>query len=131
MGQPAYRKIHDELGELGETCGRNRVGRLMQAERLRLQTGYQRRPGFYGGKSTVALVEAGEPLLNRLFKRYWPISKLLMRGDQSTRWNGFAWRQTTFIKTSSTTNYTGQARLGGQSTDRWIGSDSMPVSKPP
>lgn len=54
MGQPAYRKIHDELGELGEICGRNRVGRLMQAERLRLQTGYQRRPGFYGGKSTVA-----------------------------------------------------------------------------
>lgn len=27
-----YRKIHDDLRELGEICGRNRVGRLMQAE---------------------------------------------------------------------------------------------------
>ncbi len=49
-----YRKIHDDLRELGETCRRNRVGRPMQAEWLRSQTGYRRRPGFYGGKPTVA-----------------------------------------------------------------------------
>ncbi|WP_434968424.1 IS3 family transposase [Pseudomonas guariconensis] len=53
-GVYGYRKIHDDLRELGETCGRNRVGRLMQAEGLRSQTGYRRRPGFYGGKPTVA-----------------------------------------------------------------------------
>ncbi|WP_097115643.1 MULTISPECIES: IS3 family transposase [unclassified Pseudomonas] len=53
-GVYGYRKIHDDLRELGETCGRNRVGRLMQAEGLRSQTGYRRRPAFYGGKPTVA-----------------------------------------------------------------------------
>ncbi|MEW9842837.1 IS3 family transposase, partial [Pseudomonas juntendi] len=53
-GVYGYRKIHGDLRELGETCGRNRVGRLMQAEGLRSQTGYRRRPGFYGGKPTVA-----------------------------------------------------------------------------
>ncbi|OAK53973.1 transposase [Pseudomonas putida] len=44
-GVYGYRKIHGDLRELGETCGRNRVGRLMQAEGLRSQTGYRRRPG--------------------------------------------------------------------------------------
>lgn len=53
-GVYGYREIHGDLRELGETCGRNRVGRLMQAEGLRSQTGYRRRPGFYGGKPTVA-----------------------------------------------------------------------------
>ncbi|MGC9742158.1 IS3 family transposase [Pseudomonas sp. P1B16] len=53
-GVYGYRKIHDDLRELGETCGRNRVGRLMQVEGLRSQTGYRRRPAFYGGKPTVA-----------------------------------------------------------------------------
>ncbi|WP_116562216.1 IS3 family transposase [Pseudomonas sp. URIL14HWK12:I12] len=53
-GVYGYRKIHDDLRELGEACGRNRVGRLMQVEGLRSQTGYRRRPGFYGGKPTAA-----------------------------------------------------------------------------
>ncbi|WP_312352181.1 IS3 family transposase [Pseudomonas sp.] len=53
-GVYGYRKIHGDLRELGETCGRNRVGRLMQAEGVRSQTGYRRRPAFYGGKPTVA-----------------------------------------------------------------------------
>ena len=38
-GVYGYRKIHDDLRHLGETCGRNRVRRLMQAEELRSQTG--------------------------------------------------------------------------------------------
>lgn len=49
-----YRKIHADLRELGEGCGRHRVARLMRAEGLRSQTGYRRRPGYYGGKPTVA-----------------------------------------------------------------------------
>ncbi|MBV4491594.1 IS3 family transposase [Pseudomonas oryzicola] len=53
-GVYGFRKIHEDLRELGEVCGRNRVGRLMQAEGLRSQTGYRRRPGFYGGKPTAA-----------------------------------------------------------------------------
>ena len=36
-----YRKIHHDLRELGETCGRNRVYRLIKRESLRAQVGTQ------------------------------------------------------------------------------------------
>lgn len=36
-GVYGYRKVHDDLQDLGETCGRNLVGRLMQG--LRSQKG--------------------------------------------------------------------------------------------
>jgi putative transposase len=48
-----YRKIWDDLRELGEACGKNRVHRLMHQESLRSQTGYGRRPGGRGGKPSV------------------------------------------------------------------------------
>lgn len=53
-GVYGYRKIHDDLREVGEYCGRHRVARLMRLEGLRSQTGYRRRPGKYGGKPAVA-----------------------------------------------------------------------------
>ncbi|MBX9753306.1 MAG: IS3 family transposase [Pseudomonadaceae bacterium] len=53
-GVYGYRKVHDDLRELGEPCGRHRVARLMRREGLRSQTGYRRRPGKYGGKPPVA-----------------------------------------------------------------------------
>ncbi|OZY32219.1 IS3 family transposase [Pseudomonas lundensis] len=53
-GVYGYRKIHDDLREVGESCGRHRVARLMRIEGLRSQTGYRRRPGKYGGKPAVA-----------------------------------------------------------------------------
>ena len=34
-----YRKVHADLCELGETCGRNRVGRLMSLEGINGQVG--------------------------------------------------------------------------------------------
>lgn len=52
-GVYGYRKIHQDLRETGETCGKHRVGRLMRRERLRSQTGYRRRPGAYGSKPAV------------------------------------------------------------------------------
>lgn len=45
-----YRKITLDLRDLGESCGKHRVARLMRREALRSQTGYGRRPGRYGGK---------------------------------------------------------------------------------
>ena len=45
--------MHDDLRELGEICGRNRVYRLMRAASLRSQTGYHRRPGHRGGLASV------------------------------------------------------------------------------
>lgn len=50
----SYRKIHHNLRDLGETCGKHRVARLMKREGLRSQTGYQRRKGHYGGKTPLA-----------------------------------------------------------------------------
>ena len=43
------------MREVGETCGKHRVPRLMRAEKLRSQAGYRRRPGQrYGRPAVVA-----------------------------------------------------------------------------
>jgi putative transposase len=52
-GVYGYRKITDDLHDLGERGGKNRVYRLMKAEGLRSQTGYFRRPGKHYGKPAV------------------------------------------------------------------------------
>jgi len=44
-----YRKVTDDLRDLGETCGKHRVYRLMRQEKLRSQTGYRRRISHRGG----------------------------------------------------------------------------------
>lgn len=48
-----YRKIHDDLRELGESCGKNRVHRLMRLANIQAQVGYRKRRGHYGGKPAV------------------------------------------------------------------------------
>ncbi len=53
-GVYGYRKVHDDLKEFGESCGKHRVARLMHQEGLRSQTGYGRRPGTRGGKPAEA-----------------------------------------------------------------------------
>jgi putative transposase len=52
-GVYGYRKVHQDLREIGEACGKHRVARLMRHEGLRSQTGYRRRPGHHGGKPAV------------------------------------------------------------------------------
>ena len=47
-----YRKIHSDLREVGEHCGKNRVYRLMRAAGLRAQVGY-RRPRHRSGPASV------------------------------------------------------------------------------
>ena len=49
-----YRKIHSDLQDIGETCGANRVHRLMKTEGLSAQVGY-RRPRHRGGKNHVVM----------------------------------------------------------------------------
>jgi putative transposase len=49
-----YRKIHDDLQDLGIACGEQRVYRLMKAQGLRSQTGYKRKPRHHAGKPHVA-----------------------------------------------------------------------------
>lgn len=48
-----YRKVLDDLCDLGKTCGKNRVHRLIRKERIRSQPGYRRRPGPRGGATAV------------------------------------------------------------------------------
>lgn len=45
-----YRKITHDLRDLGESCGKHRVARLMRQIGLKSLTGYGRRPGRYGGR---------------------------------------------------------------------------------
>lgn len=47
-----YRKIHDDLRELGESCGRNRVARIMRQAGIKAQIGY-RKPRYKSGKVAV------------------------------------------------------------------------------
>ena len=48
-----YRKLHDDLQEMGIDCSPNKVARLCQQSGIRAQIGYKRRKGYYGGKPTV------------------------------------------------------------------------------
>jgi putative transposase len=51
-----YRKIHSDLRDIGERCGKHRVRRLMKAVGLRAQVGYRRpRHGYVGNISPVLL----------------------------------------------------------------------------
>ena len=48
-----YRKIHDDLHSLGESCCLNRVARLARQSGIKAQIGYRKKPGSYGGKPSV------------------------------------------------------------------------------
>ena len=48
-----YRKLHDDLWSLGETCGPNRVARLASIAGIKAQIGYRRKAGFYGGMPAI------------------------------------------------------------------------------
>ena len=49
----SYRKVYDDLQDLGVACGEQRVYRLMKAEDLRSQTGYKRKPRHHAGQPHV------------------------------------------------------------------------------
>jgi putative transposase len=48
-----YRKVLDDLRDLGERCGKHRVARLMRLEGLKAQVGYRGRPRVRGGRPSV------------------------------------------------------------------------------
>jgi putative transposase len=59
-----HRKVATDLRDLGESCSRHRVRRLMRAEGLRAQVGYGRKPRFHGGPASAAAAN----LLDREFQ---------------------------------------------------------------
>ena len=58
-----YRKIHDDLIEMGEAVSENRVARLARLAGIQAQIGYKKKPGFYGGKPSVVV----DNMLDRQF----------------------------------------------------------------
>jgi Transposase and inactivated derivatives len=48
-----YRKVTEDLRDLGEACGKHRVARLMKGEGLRAQVGYGRKPRPRGGRTAA------------------------------------------------------------------------------
>jgi len=51
-GVYGYRKIYEDLCEIGEKCGKNRVARLMKEAGLKAQVGY-RKPRIKAGKPAI------------------------------------------------------------------------------
>ncbi len=58
-----YRKLHDDLCDLGEDISPNRAWRLARLAGIRAQIGYKKRPGSYGGSPAVV----ADNTLNREF----------------------------------------------------------------
>lgn len=59
-----YRKIHDDLLDMGESSCPNRVARLASLAGIRAQIGYKRKPGKSGGKPSLVV----DNHLNRQFE---------------------------------------------------------------
>ncbi|HBV3119836.1 TPA: IS3 family transposase [Klebsiella pneumoniae] len=53
-GVYGYRRVHGDLNEIGETCGKNRVGRIMQLNRIKAVRGYKAPHRIAGRPSVVA-----------------------------------------------------------------------------
>ncbi|MGC5892021.1 IS3 family transposase [Enterobacter roggenkampii] len=53
-GVYGYRRVHGDLNEIGETCGKNRVGRIMQLNRIKAVRGYKAPRRIDGRPSVVA-----------------------------------------------------------------------------
>ncbi|HFH0620442.1 TPA: IS3 family transposase [Escherichia coli] len=53
-GVYGYRRVHGDLNEIGETCGKNRVGRIMQQNRIKAVRGYKAPRRIAGRSSVVA-----------------------------------------------------------------------------
>lgn len=53
-GVYGYRRVHADLNEIGETCGKNRVSRIMQLNRIKAVRGYKVPRRIAGRPSVVA-----------------------------------------------------------------------------
>ena len=75
-----YRKVCADLRDLGESCSRHRVARLMRLEGLRAQRGYGRRPRQRSGEpSVVAPNRLDRQFSVALPDRHWVIDITYLR----------------------------------------------------
>ena len=49
-----YRRVHGDLQEIGESCGKNRVGRIMRRNKIKSVRGYKVPRGISGRPSLIA-----------------------------------------------------------------------------
>jgi putative transposase len=74
-----YRKLHDDLCDLGEDISPNRAWRLARLAGIRAQIGYKKKPGSYGGSPTVVAdntlnrvrCRRPGPVLGQSIVRHW------------------------------------------------------------
>ncbi len=53
-GVYGHRRVHQDLREIGETCGKHRVARIMRANHIKARHGYKIPRGIYGRPSVIA-----------------------------------------------------------------------------
>ena len=58
-----YRKLHDDLCDMGEDISPNRAWRLARLAGIRAQIGYKKKPGSYGARPAIV----ADNTLNREF----------------------------------------------------------------
>jgi len=66
-GVYGYRKLTLDMRDMGESCSRHRVARLLRCEGIKAQRGYGKRPRVKGGAPAVVapnLLSQGNPPLN-------------------------------------------------------------------
>ncbi len=59
-----YRKIYDDLIDMGEVVSENRVARRLAFAGIRTQIRYKKKPGVYGGKPSYIIVD------NTLYRQF-------------------------------------------------------------
>ena len=111
-GVYGYRKIHCDLKDIGESCGINRVHRLMKANGLKSQRGYRKpHEGWlnlavvidlfsrlvvgWSMKSRITADLVLDALLMALWRRN-PKNKVLIHSDQGSQYTSHEWQ--TFLK---------------------------------
>tara|TARA_R110002049_G_scaffold29972_5_gene102160 strand:- start:32274 stop:32792 length:519 start_codon:yes stop_codon:yes gene_type:complete len=90
-----YRKLHDDLMELGEASCPNRVARLARLGGIRAEIGYKRKSGKCGGKPSVVIGWATQShqltdlVLQALLMAVWrrkPKQSVLIHTDQGSQY---------------------------------------------
>ena len=87
-----YRKLHDDLCDMGEDFSPNRAWRLARLAGIRAQIGYKKKPGSYGGSPAVM----ADNTLNREFDVPLVDCRQSTAGQRMPRINSGSLRSPTF-----------------------------------
>jgi putative transposase len=70
-GVYGYRQVHGALCKIGESCGKNRMGRIIQLNRIKAVRGYKVPRRFAGRPSIVAPYRVQRPFTVVRANRVW------------------------------------------------------------